>query len=154
MFDIRETRETFNWVVNGVSLGEKFKFIGEYKVVTFDEFIAFRDEVLKGIKTFENGVDDSWRPYAKRICIGWVNLPGQQDTWIGENGAPIDCTPASYEQLLNRNGVAQAIVYNFMDACRATEMAPIAQGQDDGLGNSQASPDAGSTETSEPESVT
>jgi hypothetical protein len=153
MFEIKETRKTFNWPVKGVSLGEQFKFTGEFPVVTFDEFIAFRNEVLKGIKTFENGVDDSWRPYAKRICIGWVNLPGQQDTWIAQDGFPIDCTPDLYDQLLNRNGVAQAIVYNFMDACRAIEMAPIAQGQDDGLGNSQASPDAGTTETSEPRSA-
>jgi hypothetical protein len=154
MFEIKETRKTFNWPVKGVSLGEPFRFIGEFRVVTFDEFIAFRNEVLKSIKTFENGVDDSWRPYAMRICVGWVNLPGQQDTWIAENGVAIDCTAHLYEQLLKRNGVAQAIVYNFMDACRATEVTPIAQSQDDGLGNSPASPDAGTTETSKLESVT
>jgi hypothetical protein len=152
MFDLRETRKTFNWPVKGTNLGEPFEFIGEYRVKDFDEFVRFKKEFTEYAKNQENA-DNAYRIYAGKVFVGWVNLPGRPETWIADDGEPVECTTELYEMLLRRPGVAQSILFSYWKANWSNELPAIAQGQDDGLGNSPASPDAGSTETSEPGSA-
>lgn len=147
MFDLQETRGSFNYPVKGANLGQEFYFIGEFLVMDLAGFIKFKDGIKDDVA--KEGPDNVWLPYVEKCFVGWVNLPGQPETWIADGGEPVECTPERLQKLLSRPGVAQAIVYAFLDACRATEVSTVATGEDDGLGNSRPSPDDGTTETPE-----
>jgi hypothetical protein len=150
MFDLQETRATFNYVVTGSNLGKQFTFVGEFNVMTTDDFIVFKNAIRDDVG--EQGPDEVWSPYVEKCFVGWVNIPGQTETWIASNGQPAECTGANRACFLSRPGVSQAIVFAFMEAFRGGDaIAPLAAGEDEGLGNSQLSPVAGTTETPEPE---
>lgn len=140
MFDLQETRATFNALVKGSNLNQEFSFIGEFRVIDQAELqkisAQFPDEVVR------LGADAVWAPYIKAYFVGWVNLEGHEDTWIKNAGKPIACTPEGIAALTRRPGVARAIIYTFLDACRESQV------QQDGLGNLPPSPTTGTTEPS------
>lgn len=152
MFDLNETRQTFNYLVKGSNLGQAFTFVGEFNVMNMNDFIQFKNGIRDDVG--ESGPDEVWKPYVQRCFVGWVNIPGQEETWIGSGGQPAECSELNLARFLQRPGVAQAIVFAFLEAFRGGEaIAPLAGDEDDGLGNSPPSPAGGTMAMSEPGSM-